>query len=150
MADSRTLNLDNVPRAHVMKSPGRRHHETYKSFAGRQWVAFAVLTIGRSMSRGVGQLYQLLTFLPWQLLLACLLPVAGFAQTLQPFSTVTGETLPLPWRIVGLPKGKAPLTTIDIVTLDDARALRLASDKSYGTALHELAPVVPGSGSSLR
>ena len=79
-----------------------------------------------------------------------LLPALASAQTLRPFSTATHETLPAPWRIVGLPKGKAPLTTIDVVTLDGARVLRLASDKSYATALHQLAPVVPGPGTALR
>ena len=133
-----------------MSRPNRHHVETHGPFSGRLRIALAGQQTLHSMSWGVGLLHQLLAFLPWWLLLACLLPVAGFAQTLQPFSTATGETLPPPWRIVGLPKGKAPLTTIDIVTLDGARVLRLASDKSYGTALHELAPVVPGAGSSLR
>lgn len=126
----------------AMKSPNRCHPKTRKFFAGRLWAGLAVLTTPRSKRWGVGQLHLLLPL--------SLLPVLGFAQTLQPFSTATGETLPSPWRIVGLPNGKAPLTTIDIVTLDGARVLRLASDKSYGTALHEITPVAPGTGSTLR
>lgn len=111
----------------------------------RQGIALAVPTTTPSKCWSVGQLRQFLVLLPLSLL-----PVVGFAQSLQPFSAATSEALPPPWRVVGLPKGKAPLTTIDIVTLDGVRVLRLASDKSYGTALHELTPVVPGRGSTLR
>ena len=82
-------------------------------------------------------------------LLYCLPALAG-AQTLIAFSTATGDALPAPWRIVGLPKGKAPLASIDITSLDGARVLRLATDKSYGTALHELNPTVPGPGTLLK
>jgi hypothetical protein len=69
---------------------------------------------------------------------------------LQPFSKGTGESVPSPWHLAGLPLGKTPLTRIDVVTLDGERVLRLASDQSYGTALHPLPAVVPGPGSTLR
>ena len=82
-------------------------------------------------------------------LLYCLPALAG-AQTLIAFSTATGDALPAPWRIVGLPKGKAPLANIDITALDGTRVLRLATDKSYGTALHEFSPTVPGPGTLLK
>ena len=81
------------------------------------------------------------------LLLAFALPTA--AQGLQAFSKADSDALPAPWRLVGLPQGKAPMAQIEIVKLGDERVLKLATDKSYGTALHELKPVVLGAGSSL-
>ena len=57
---------------------------------------------------------------------------------LQPFSTAKDGQPPSPWRAVGLPKGKAPLTRMDITPLDGERVLRLASSKSYGTLSHAL------------
>ena len=72
------------------------------------------------------------------------------AQGLQPFSKAESDTVPAPWRLVGLPKGKAPLAQIEVVKLGDDRVLKLATDKSYGTALHELKPVVLGLGSTLK
>ena len=50
---------------------------------------------------------------------------------------------------MGLPKGKAPLAQLEVVKLGDERVLKLATDKSYGTALHELKSVVLGASSSL-
>ena len=82
--------------------------------------------------------------------LTAYLPPLAWAQTLAPFSTATSEALPAPWRLVGLPKGKAPLANIDITTLEGTRVLRLATDKSYGTALHELNFINPGPGSLLK
>ena len=77
-------------------------------------------------------------------------PSVARAQKLQPFSTSGLESLPPPWRAVGLPNAKTPLTRLDVVSIDGMRVLRLTSDKSYGNALHELVPVVPGQGSLLR
>lgn len=81
------------------------------------------------------------------LLLAVAAPLS--AQGLQPFSRADSGAVPAPWRLVGLPKGKAPLAQIEVVKLGDDRVLKLATDKSYGTALHELKPVVLGAGSTL-
>lgn len=89
-----------------------------------------------------------LTTLVASLLLAVSATVG--AQTLQPFSSAPLDALPMPWRLVGLPKGKAPLAQIEVVKLGDDRVLKLATDKSYGTALHELKPVVLGLGSTLK
>lgn len=80
-------------------------------------------------------------------LLALAAPVS--AQGLQPFSKAESDAIPAPWRLVGLPKGKAPLAKIEVVKLGDERVLKLSTDKSYGTAFHELKPVVLGVGSSL-
>ena len=94
-------------------------------------------------------------------LLALCVGAAAFAQPatpsvpallppLQLFSKATSEALPAPWRLVGLPKGKAPLANFEIVALGADRVLKLATDKSYGTALHEVKPTVLGVGSSLK
>ena len=82
------------------------------------------------------------------LLLVVWAPVG--AQVLQPFSSAVSDSLPAPWRLVGLPKGKAPLAQIELATLGNERILKLATDKSYGTALHEIKPVVLGLGSTLK
>lgn len=82
-------------------------------------------------------------------LLLASLPALAWAQSVQPFSGATGGALPVPWRIAGLPNGKVPMGTIDITTLDRRPVLRLATDKSYGTALHEFTPFVPETGTLL-
>jgi Protein of unknown function (DUF3047) len=94
---------------------------------------------GRSLCRAACLLFGVL---------ACL-PVV--AQKLQPFSTgSSGNALPPPWRVVGFPGGKKPVPIMDIATPDGERVLRVASDKSYGSATHDLQPVVLGPGSTLR
>lgn len=72
-----------------------------------------------------------------------LLAVTAGAQALQPLAAGTGDALPAPWRVVGLPGNKVPLAQIDRVELDGHRVLRLRSDKSYGTASHALPPNTP-------
>jgi hypothetical protein len=71
---------------------------------------------------------------------------AAMAQkpVLTPLTGVEGATPPAPWRTVGLPRNKAPLTQMDIASIDGVRALRLQADKSYGTLVHELPGGVPG------
>ena len=64
---------------------------------------------------------------------------------LTPFSAATDVTPPTPWRSVGLPGGKIPLSTLDITTVEGMQVLRLRTDKSYGTLSHMLAPsTAPG------
>ncbi len=86
----------------------------------------------------------------WAASLLFVLAAPASAQGLAPFSKAESDAIPTPWRLVGLPKGKAPLAQIEIVKLGDDRVLKLATDKSYGTALHELKPVVLGLGSTLK
>jgi Protein of unknown function (DUF3047) len=64
---------------------------------------------------------------------------------LTPLAGAEGEKPPAPWRAVGLPRKKAPMAQMDIASIDGVRALRLQTDKSYGTLVHEL----PGSVSGL-
>jgi hypothetical protein len=72
------------------------------------------------------------------------------APLLQPFSKSTTDALPVPWRLVGLPKGRVPMAQLAITTLGYDRVLKLATDKSYGTALHEVTPQVLPPGSLLK
>lgn len=68
------------------------------------------------------------------------LAVTAGAQVLQPLTSGSGNALPAPWRMVGLPGNKVPLAQIDRVELDGQRVLRLRTNKSYGTASHALPP----------
>ena len=79
-------------------------------------------------------------------LLAVLTGGAALAQkpVLTPLAGAEGEKPPSPWRAVGLPRNKAPLAQMDIASIDGVRALRLQTDKSYGTLVHELPGGVPG------
>jgi Protein of unknown function (DUF3047) len=83
---------------------------------------------------------------------SCLLsPKMAVAQSMQPFSAAgAGDKLPLPWRIVPFPGGAKPVTQFTIETMDGVKVLKVLSNKSYGTVLHDLAPVVLGPGSRLR
>lgn len=77
-------------------------------------------------------------------------PVVARKPLLTPFSAATTSTPPSPWRVVGLPRNKAPLTQLDLVSLDGARVLRLQTDRSYGTLVHELPPTTPGAEATLQ
>ena len=59
---------------------------------------------------------------------------------LPPFSHAAGGAPSAPWRVVGLPNGKVPLTQMDVVVLDGAPVLRLRTDQSYGALSHALPP----------
>lgn len=72
-------------------------------------------------------------------------PVA--APSLQTWGQGDSSTAPAPWRVVGLPPGKAPLSTLEVVRLDGERVLRLRTQASYSTLHHALPPgtrVQPG------
>ena len=66
---------------------------------------------------------------------------------LQGWGSGAQTSAPAPWRVVGLPPGKAPLSSLEVVDLEGAPALRLRTAGSYGT-LHHAMPagtrVVPG------
>lgn len=68
-----------------------------------------------------------------------MLVTAVFAQNvLTPFSKSGSDKAPEPWRAVGIPKGKVPLAAFDLVALDGLKVLRLKTDKSYGTLVHDI------------
>lgn len=57
-------------------------------------------------------------------------------EVLTPLSSGPDSAAPPPWRVVGLPGHKTPLTLMDMVTLDSGRVLRLRTERSYGTLTH--------------
>jgi len=69
--------------------------------------------------------------------LAPLLAQASEAQ-IAPFSAARSELPPAPWRTVGVPGGKIPLTAFALTELDGQRVLRVEALKSYGTLVHAL------------
>jgi hypothetical protein len=68
---------------------------------------------------------------------------------LAPLVAAEGSKPPPPWRAVGLPRDKAPLAQIDVASVGGGRALRLQTDRSYGTLVHELKDV-PAADATLR
>ena len=77
-------------------------------------------------------------------------PVSPETPSLSAFSTAGGAEPPPPWRVVGLPRGKAPLARLERVDLDGQRVLRLRAEAAYGTLVHPLPPAVPAAGATLR
>lgn len=60
---------------------------------------------------------------------------------LQPFGT---EPMPpSPWHLAGLPDQRKPFTRFELIDLDGRRALRVASDDSYGNLVHPVQLEVP-------
>ena len=96
----------------------------------------------------------------WALLLAFLPapPVTAQTQTptqtasiaLTPFSSASGHQPPAPWRVVGVPGGKIPLTTYALADIDGRKVLRVEASKSYGNLVHDLPLVQAEAGSRLR
>ena len=66
---------------------------------------------------------------------------------LQGWGSGAQTSAPAPWRVVVLPLGKAPLSSLEVVDQEGAPALRLRTAGSYGT-LHHAMPagtrVLPG------
>ncbi len=69
---------------------------------------------------------------------------------LMAFSSSNNDQPPVAWRTVGIPKGKVPLAQFDIVNLDGSKVLRLATDKSYGTVVHEVKNFTPTTSATLK
>jgi hypothetical protein len=66
------------------------------------------------------------------------------------FSSAAGAQPPAPWRVVGVPRGKIPLTRFDITELDGRKVLRVEASRSYGNLVHALPAAVPDGGQRLR
>ncbi|MDP2450234.1 DUF3047 domain-containing protein [Polaromonas sp.] len=86
--------------------------------------------------------------------LLCAGAPATQAQTSGPaltaFSSAPGVQPPAPWRVVGVPGGKIPLTSYALVELDGRKVLRVEAAKSYGNLVHDLPAAVPEAGLRLR
>jgi hypothetical protein len=52
--------------------------------------------------------------------------------------------------VVGVPRGKIPLTRFDITELDGRKVLRVEASRSYGNLVHALPAAVPDAGMRLR
>lgn len=78
-------------------------------------------------------------------------PADAASVTLAPFSSAAAGQLPAPWRVVGVPGGKVPLTAFQTVALDGKQVMRVEADKSYGNLVHAVpAGFVPAPGLMLR
>ena len=72
------------------------------------------------------------------------------AIALSAFSSASGDQPPAPWRVVGVPGGKVPLTTYAIADIDGRKVLRVEANKSYGNLVHDLSVVHAEAGARLR
>ncbi len=105
---------------------------------------------GQQAGRRASSVFAMLFFGRIESQLACLLaallitaPLSSHAQkpVIAPLAAAEGSRPPAPWRSVGLPRDKAPLAQIDIASIGGERVLRLQTDRSYGTLVHELKDV---------
>lgn len=92
--------------------------------------------------------YPAITTLMLTLLVCLPLPSKAQKPVLAPLTSGESSTAPAPWRAVGLPRNKAPLAPFDVTPVDGVRALRLKTEASYGTLVHELKDV-PAAGATL-
>ena len=82
------------------------------------------------------------------ILLLCALGVASsalMAQTLAPLVPPDGAAV-TKWRFVGFPKSKAdiPPTRFELAEVQGERALKVSTNASYGTWVHDLSKAEPG------
>lgn len=89
------------------------------------------------LTRAIG-IFLLNALVPSQAQVAS--PPGPAATGLRAFSTTTDTSPPPPWRVVGLPASKKPLTEFDIVALGGERVLRVRADRSYANLSHRLPP----------
>lgn len=72
------------------------------------------------------------------------------APAIEPLAPAAGTPLSASWRAAGLPGAKVPLAQMDRVTVDGAPVLRLQTNRSYGTLVHEIPAWVPAPGTTLQ
>lgn len=66
------------------------------------------------------------------------LQVQAVEVALVSFSSAATNQAPAPWRVVGVPSGKIPLTSFSMADIDGRKVLRVATSKSYGNLVHDL------------
>jgi len=69
---------------------------------------------------------------------ALTLQVQAAGVVLVPLSSASTYQPPAPWRAVGVPSGKIPLTNFTMADVDGRKVLRIATSKSYGNLVHDL------------
>lgn len=72
------------------------------------------------------------------------------AIALTPFSSASGDQPPAPWRVVGVPGGKIPLTSFALADIDGRKVLRIEASKSYANLVHDVPVAQAEAGSRLR
>lgn len=84
--------------------------------------------------------------------LCLLVGLAAQAQSvkLTAFSSAAGDQPPQPWRVVGVPGGKIPVTSYALAELDGRKVLRVEASKSYGNLVYDLPGVKAEAGAHLR
>ncbi|MBK9444042.1 MAG: DUF3047 domain-containing protein [Comamonadaceae bacterium] len=83
------------------------------------------------------------TCLELALCLTCPLQAQAAEVALVPLASAQSEQAPAPWRVVGVPGGKIPLTGFAMVELDGRKVLRVTASRSYGNLVHDLPPTTP-------
>ena len=65
------------------------------------------------------------------------LPLSG---ALAPLLSADASSVGAPWRVVGFPKAKSdiPLTRFEVATVQGERAIKVTTQASYGTLVHDL------------
>lgn len=69
---------------------------------------------------------------------ALAIQVQAVEVALVPFSSATTDQVPAPWRVVGVPSGKIPLTNFSMADIDGRKVLRVATSKSYANLVHDM------------
>lgn len=72
------------------------------------------------------------------------------APRLQAFSTAPEGAPPPPWRVVGLPGHKTPVTVFQTLALEGSSVLQVRTNHSYGTLSHAMPPRQPGPHTTLQ
>ncbi len=80
------------------------------------------------------------------LLMLCFVPAQAAEMALMPFSAARTDLVPAPWRVVGVPGGKIPLTSFSVADLEGRKVLRVTASRSYGNLVHDLPPTIPAAG----
>lgn len=67
-------------------------------------------------------------------------PAVASEPLLKPFSAAQTDQVPAPWRVVGVPGGKIPITRFSMHQQEGRVVVRVATNKSYGNLVHDLPP----------
>ncbi len=85
-------------------------------------------------------------YLGLALWLTCALQAQAAEVALVPLASAQTGQAPAPWRVVGVPGGKIPLTEFAMIELDGRKVLRVTAARSYGNLVHDLPWMPPVAG----